>query len=270
MRLAQLQRAFQAHVLSGSNAIGAHVAPARGAETAMRLAVYAEGYDARLVEALAVTYPALERALGQERFADCVRALVHRRPSRFFSVRRYGRELAELLEGELPGARGRGAAELARFEWALAEAFDAADARPLAAQDLEHIDPSRWAGLRFELVPGSQTLSLATNAVCWWQAAAHDRAPPARWRAGRSSMWLIWRRELAVYFRRLAQEEARALAALRSGASFGALCAQLARCAPAASASLRAATLLKRWLGEGILVAPGAGLSRRARLRPRP
>jgi len=255
MTLAELQRAFQAHVLEGKSAILAAVADDGGGDMALRLGVYADGYAERLVEALAVTYPALERALGAERFADAVRALARRAPSRFFSVRYYGRELAELIGERLRGARARGAAELARWEWALAEAFDAADARPLAPHDLEQADPAEWPELRFELVPSARIVALGTNAVDWWRAASEGGAPPSRWRLARTSQWLIWRRELVLNYRRLARDEAQALTALRCGATFAAICAELAELSGPERAALRAATLLRSWLGEGLLAA---------------
>ncbi len=253
MRLAQLQRALQAHVLRGDETIVGYIPGSARFDTATRLGVYAQGYAERLIEALAQTYPALQARLGAELFASVLRRMAHEAPSRHFSVRDYGGELAERLARTLTGARGAGAADLARFEWLLAAAFDAADAEPLPLDALSQIAPARWAQLRFTAAPSLRTVELSSNAVAFWKAACAQAPRPSRWRRTAPRRWLIWRRELALYFRPLAGDEAAALAALSSGASFGQQCAVIARTARQHAPALRAAALLRGWLSEGLL-----------------
>jgi hypothetical protein len=170
-------------------------------------------------------------------------------------VRYYGRELASLLARDIPGAKGQTLDELARFEWALAEAFDAADRSPLAVTDLQRIAAARWPQLRFEFTPSLRRLSLHTNAVQWWKAASAGDVRPTRWRRGvRAREWMLWRRDLKTYFRSLKSEEARLLDAAAAGESFGALCTDLSGRPRSIPAPLRAATLLHTWLAEGIIV----------------
>jgi hypothetical protein len=64
---------------------------------------------------------------------------------------------------------------------------------------------------------------------------------------------LIFRREQRVHFRTLAADEAAALAALRRGRRFGAICSALARAGDADGAAARAAQLLATWLDESVL-----------------
>jgi hypothetical protein len=255
MKLAELQRAFQAHVLADAAEVAAVVPGSEHFDTATRLGIYSGGYADRLVEALTHTYPAVQYALGTRTFADLVSLLAHRSPSTHFSVRYYGQALAELIEQEIAGLKGRGAAELARFEWALAAAFDAADCVPLVVSDLECREAEEWPHLKFTFVPSLHRIVLRTNAERWWRAGCEGAARPPRWRARGERGWLLWRRELAVYFRPLPADEARALAALESGATFADACTLLTELTGARRAALRAAALLRTWLAEGLLAA---------------
>ena len=258
MKLRELQRAMQAHVLHGAQEIAAEVLATQRFDIPTRLGVYGQGYAERLIEALAITYPAVQEALGRASFALLVRELAHRAPSRSFSVRHYGRELSESIAMQLTGTRGRGAAELARFEWALAHVFDARDAPRMLHAELEHLAAARWPRLVLRTVPAVQIVTLTTNAVRWWRAACAGAPRPRQWRSQRAQQWLLWRRELAVYFRPLAGDEARALEALQQGRTFGLLCEQLATSATPERAAARAATLLRTWIEEGLLLSLAA------------
>ena len=224
-------------------------------DTATRLGIYSGGYADRLVEALAHTYPAVRYALGAPAFARLVSKLAHGSPSTHFSVRFYGRELAGLIEREIPGLAGRGAADLARFEWALAAAFDAADGAPLAAAELERVEAAEWPHLRFTPAPSLQRVALRSNAERWWRAACEAAPRPPGWRTRAESEWLLWRRELAIYFRPLPKDEAHALAALASGARFAEICDRVTEVRGARHAPRRAAELLRIWLADGLLAA---------------
>jgi hypothetical protein len=253
MKLLELQRAFQAHVLSGATGNEALVPGTERFDTATRLGVYSSGYADRLTEALAQTFPAVRVTLGPRTFGRLVHELAHHAPSRHFSVRYYGEGLADLIAREIHGPRGRGASELARWEWDLAAAFDAPDCTALTRADLAGIEPAAWAGMRFALAPSLRRASLASNCVQWWKAACAEAPRPARWRIGRPREWILWRSGLAIYFRLLDQVEAGLLDAALGGATFGEICAVLAE-HDARGAPALAAQLLHTWLAEGWIV----------------
>ena len=100
MALAELQQAFQRRVLAGERAIEAELAcPAKG-DFAARLRAYVDGYSARLIEALATTYPALRRTLGEDEFERHMRVYIEATPSHHTSVRYYGAAVAESLAAQ--------------------------------------------------------------------------------------------------------------------------------------------------------------------------
>jgi hypothetical protein len=251
MRLDELQQAFQAQVLRGHTGIEGEITAAAPAAVAARLGVYGAAYGARLLEVLAETFPALRLALGAERFGQSVGEFVRQHPSRFRSARDYGGQLSAWLAAAAGGPRDHGVADLARFEWALAAAFDAADAVALAPGSLAGLAPDAWAGLKFSFSPTLQYLSVTSNAVAWWRFACAARPRPGRWRATCPQHWLIWRQDLAVNYRRLSRAEAQALQAARNGSGFGELCARLS--------AAQAARLLHGWYSAGLIIGATAG-----------
>jgi hypothetical protein len=248
MKLAQLQASFQAHVLHADATIGQQIRGDERFATALRLGVYSGAYALRLVEVLGESFPAVQAALGAERFAALVSEFARACPSRFRSARAYGEELAPWLALRLAGTRATGIADLARFEWAVAGAFDAADQRALAAVELAAVAPAQWPALQFEFSPSLRCVNVTSNAVAWWRCACAGQARPSRWRPTCPQRWVVWRRDLAVFYRRLSQAEARMLDAALSGECFGELCEPL-------DAPARAANLLHGWVSEGLLSA---------------
>jgi hypothetical protein len=246
MKLAQLQQHFQAHVLRGERAIEQEIAGDGRFATALRLGVYSQGYALRLIEVLGGSFPAVQRALGPKHFGRLVDAFVHEYPSRFRSARAYGGQLPQWLAARLTGPRAAAVADLARFEWAMAAAFDAPDQTAVKPEHLASLAPTLWPRLRFAFTPSLQRVAVSSNCVAWWKFACAEYPRPPRWRLTCAQHWLVWRKDLAVYYRRLSQAEARTLDAALAGGTFGELCEQLS--GPAA-----AATLLHGWIGAGLI-----------------
>jgi Putative DNA-binding domain len=246
MKLAQLQATFQAHMLRGEDGIEDEIVGDERNPVPRRLGVYSAAYVGRLVDVLGETFPAVHLALGPKLFRRCSGDFVQRHPSRFRSARAYGEELAPWLAAHLRGPRAQGLADLARFEWAVADAFDAANAVALAPGSLAGIDPADWPRLQFTFSPTLQRLNVTSNAVAWWKFACAAQPRPSRWRPTCTQHWLVWRQDLAVCYRRLSQTETQALDAARAGSCFGELCARLS--------SNQAARLLHDWFTAGLIV----------------
>ncbi len=247
MKLAHLQQSFQSHLLEGDGAIAAEIAADERAATSLRLGIYTQAYAARLIEVLAETYPAVQAALGTHHFARLIGDFVKLHPSRFRSARAYGEALPEWLAARLTGPRARGLADLARFEWAVAGAFDAADDCALRPERLTAVDPEQWAALQFTFSPTLRRVSVSSNCVAWWRFACAEEPRPRRWRLTCSQQWLVWRQGLAVFYRRLSRAESSLLDAALAGRTFGELCEQLSAAAPAAA-------LLRGWFDAGLIV----------------
>ena len=239
---AAAQDAMQGWLLQGHPGLAGFVA---GDDVAHRLRIYADAYRLRLLDVLTNDFPATKAALGEDAFASLAFDYLRAHPSRQPSVRHFGQAFADWLATRADAPPG--VDDLARFEWLQGECFDAADARALDIEDVACLPAAGWPALRLRLHPAVRLL--ATRRL-----ALRDGTPRLV-RNDDPSDWLLWRETFDVHWRRLDADEAEALRALRTGASFGALCERLSRHHGEAGA-LRAATLLKRWLADGLLAAP--------------
>ena len=270
-RLLKIQEAFQRFLLGGDPTIGSHVVGTQRVPVETRLGIYGDGYRLRLIETLQKSFPVLAQLLD-EKFEALAASYVEAHESTFFNIRWYGDRMAEFLAADAEYSKVPILAEMARWEWAMAAVFDAADAEPIDAGAFAGIAPEDWAGLQFDWSPAVQVLELEWNVPQLWKAVTEgsDQPEPAL----EPSSYLIWRRELQIFFRPLGKEEASAVTAVRGGHSFGELCVLLcehldldeseamrpARAAqPAmdvrpAMASQHAAGFLRGWVESGLLV----------------
>jgi hypothetical protein len=255
MRLAQLQRNFQAHLLMGDDAILESVVDAPPLAPAARVKIYGNAYRVRLSDALQDTYPVLFKVLGDEVWDSLGRAFIDAHPSVHRSIRWYGRELGDFLAQRPPYAQQPILAEIARFEWTLSEVFDAADALPMVREALQTVDADSWDRLEFRFHPSLRLLEFRWNTVAVWQALSRDEDPPQPEASAAPIPWLLWRRELTNRFRSLDAAEKACLEAAVSGKSFGELCAVLRQWLPDDEIPLRAATLIGTWTDSGIMTA---------------
>jgi hypothetical protein len=233
-----------------------------------RLEVYANAYFQRVHDALAEDYGALAAALGPAWFHDLVTAYLMAHPPAHPSLRFAGAQLGRFLETDAAAAPFRRrfpfAADLARLEWALADAFDAADAEVLGREALAAIPLPDWEALALALHPSVQVLSLdwpvhvLRESFDAGRGAA--RPPPAR----APTAVLVWRRDERVFFRTAEPVEAELLGAVRAGARFGALCEAAARAVGEAAAPARAAGWLAAWVSAGLLARPARAQARDA------
>jgi hypothetical protein len=206
-----------------------------------------------LIEALQKTFPVLAELLGESDFQSLAGAYVESHESTFFNIRWYGERMGDFLAADATYSRVPLLAEMARWEWAMAAVFDAADAESLDLNAFAGIAPEDWDGLRFEWSPAVQVLQLEWNVPQLWKAVTEgndERPDPVH----EPASYLIWRRELQIYFRPLGAEEAPVVAAARSGHSFGELCVLLCEHLDESQAAQQAAGLLRGWVESGLLV----------------
>jgi hypothetical protein len=257
-RLPDIQEAFQRFLLTGDADIASLVVGTDRVPVATRLGIYGDGYRSRLIEALQSSFPVLAAALGETDFHTLATGYVDAHPSTFFSIRYFGDRMAQFLAADPHYSQAPILAELARWEWAMAAAFDAADAEPIASSAFAQLAPEQWAELRFQWSPSVQVVELEWNAPQLWKAVTDEAERPDPSLGGEPLSYLVWRRDLQLYFRPLSQEEARVVSAARAGHSFGELCVLLCEHLDEAEASLHAAGFLRGWVESGLIV--GAAL----------
>jgi hypothetical protein len=252
--LADIQEAFQRFLLAADSEIESHVIGTERVCVETRLGIYADGYRSRLIEVLESSYPVLASLLGEADFHTLAAKYIATHESAFFSVRYYGHELADFLAADAEYSKAPLLAELAKWEWAMADAFDAADAEPIDSGAFAQVAPEDWAQLRFEWSPSVQLLALEWNVPGLWKAVTEDTERPEPSLSLEPASWLIWRRELQIYFRPVAAQEAAVIAASCAGQSFGELCVLLCEHLDESEASLHAAGFLRSWVQSGLIV----------------
>lgn len=224
------------------------------ADAGTRLKVYADAYRLRLLEVLHEDFPVLRKLAGEERFDRLARGYIEAHPSDNPSVRWFGRRLSRYLRHRRDVARRLLLAEMAEFEWAQGEVFDAPDAPVAGLEGLAALPPAAWGHLRLQLHPSVRRVKLAWNVPEIWQALDKGQRCPRRVRNPRRQQWALWRRDLRVHWRSLDSNEAAALDAAGSHASFGEICEWLCRRSRSPeAAALLAAGVLKRWISEGLI-----------------
>lgn len=252
--LADLQRAFQDYLLASSEGFRSAVRDTPKADRTTLLGVYRDGYALRLIEALTNDYPGLMAMAGPADFDHMARAYIAAHPSRHPSIRWYGRGLADFLATTPPYDQTPAAAEMARFEWALGEAFDSPDVAPVMADALMALPPEAWTTLAFTTLPSLRRLTLAFEVPQAWQR--HEEFEQGNLEvehAPEPLVWAIWRPELISNFRSLDHDEAAMLEALVEGRPFPELCEAVAPFTGDEQAPARAAGLLRAMVEGGMI-----------------
>jgi hypothetical protein len=251
--LRELQRHMAAQILAGeaqpSASLGRWLAVPPGGVLGERLAVYVDGYPARLHDALREEFPAVAHLAGARRF----HALVHRYQRaatlRSYNLNDAGAELADVLRADALAAELPFLPDLAALEWALARAFHARDVAPLAAAQLAALGPTAIVGGGVRFQP-----SVALCASPWpihtlWQArdTPHE-AIDIDLTVGERV--LVWRRGAQVDCMPIDAARAAALRALQVGHS-------LAATADGCDDPGAVIAWLGEWLAAGMIVACG-------------
>jgi hypothetical protein len=252
--LADLQRAFQDYLLASSDGFQAAVRDTRKADRVTLLDVYRDGYALRLIEVLTGDYPGVMAMAGPDDFDHMARAYIAAHPSRHPSVRWYGKDVADFLARTPPYNGTPNAAEMARFEWALGEAFDSPDVAAITADRLMALPPEAWETLSFTALPSLRRLTLAFDVPQAWQR--RDEVEPGNLEVERAAgpvAWAIWRPEFVSNYRSLDADEAVMLDALVEGRPFPGLCEAVAPFTGEEQAPARAAGLLRAMVEGGMI-----------------
>ncbi len=204
--------------------------PARTGLTDPRFAVHRNNVVAGLIAALAETYPAVERLVGSDFFRATAGVFVRAHPPTSPVLLSWGGEFGPWLERFPPAARLPWLADVARLEWARAEAFHAADAEPLGIAALADIAPARLDGARLTLHPSVRLVLSRFPVASLWADVTGARAGGVD--MGRAETALVARPREAVEVSAPEPAAAAFLAALGRGRPLGTVAAAIAAAHP--------------------------------------
>jgi hypothetical protein len=217
-----------------------------------RLAVYRHGYRIRLHDALKNEFVGLHGMAGQ-RFSTMLDKYIAAHPSEHYNIRGYGAGLAAFLDYARPWRDQPHWADMARLDWAISAAFDAADEPSIGMAELSSVPPDAWPGLRLSLQQNLHVLPRQYNIDAFRRAADHGDKRPRLRRFGETRPILVWRKAMTVHYRSLDEDEWQILSAVMQGEPFAALCERMAGLHDEASAMSRIVTLLQGWLEAGLI-----------------
>lgn len=253
--LSERQTAFMAQVIDED----APLPQGWTARHAAGIAVYRGNYRAGLVEALKNSFERTARWVGDVAFQQAAAHHVITHPPHSWTLDVAGagfdRTCAQLF------ANDPEVAELAWLEWAMLEAFTAANVEPLDAARFASLTAGfgddEWARLHIHFLPGAAACEVRHDLRAMWNALGQDvlEYPDAALDAPASV--LVWREGERSTFMMGSAEEARAFAALDAGMAYGDLCLMLAGDTASdeavEQAAMRAGAMLGRWLNEGLV-----------------
>ena len=219
------------------------------------LRIHRQVYVGRLVAALRDNFGVLPQVLGDAAFDTLAQAYIQAHPSRHASIRWFGHRLAAFMAERDDLVPHPALTDLARMEWALRTAFDAADARPVGALALAGVAADTWSTLVFDALPSVQLFELGWNVEPVWRALQEPDgadSPELSEPQPLVHSLLVWRQDLHTRWRTVDALPARLLHGALRGECFGALCALAAEELGDERAALHAAGALRGWLDDGL------------------
>src|SRR2546425_7693127 len=125
--LLELQRAFAASMLHEEDDTVCGAVVDDGFAAAERLRIYRNTCRSTLIEALRLTYPAVERLVGRDFFDMAAAPYAGTHPPQSGYLNEYGGEFPGFLAGFGPASRASYLPDLAPLRWGLRLAADAAN-----------------------------------------------------------------------------------------------------------------------------------------------
>jgi hypothetical protein len=153
-----VQSEFHAALRDAAMPTPAGLLDKRSAPAGKRFDVYRNNVTVSLMEALKDGFPATARLLGEANFTQIARQFVSAHAPKSPLMFLYGDHFPKFLAGIEPLAHLRWLPDVARLEWALRQAYHAADATPIAAETLQALTPQNFMSARFVFAPAVQLL----------------------------------------------------------------------------------------------------------------
>src|SRR3984957_8919252 len=165
--LLELQRTLREQLFglaTGGDATDSDAASVRtllaGDDGALRLAIYRNTGLGTLVNALRLSFPAVQRLVGADFFEAAAREFIHVQPPRSAYLNDYGADFPGFLAGYPPAAAVVYLGDVAQLEWAVNRALHASDAAGLDLARLAALEQSALSQLSFTAHPALSLLRL--------------------------------------------------------------------------------------------------------------
>lgn len=168
--LADVQSAFARALQGPDESAPVDIRPAPDNGRSPRFDVHRNNRVSSIADQLLATFPAVHRLTGAAFFRAACTVFARRHPPRSPALIRYGQEFGSFLDRFPPAQAVPYLGDVARLEWARAEAYHAGDAEPVDIRCLAAISPARLAEVRVSLHPSLRLLRSCWPVVSLWSA----------------------------------------------------------------------------------------------------
>lgn len=227
MSTADIFQLFQDTILHSKPLIHSLLAPPPKGSISERVAIYVNGYFARLKDTLKNDYPDLMRIMGPESFSHLSECYIHHNPSTHYSLNYYGQYLSDFLFTTAPYNKKNYLAEIAHFEWYEYLASVALDRPRLTLEHLEQITTSQWPSVCFYLHPSCYFHNAQWNSMAQIERIRSDQKILRSRRLKYPQNLLIWNVQQDIHYHYLDPIQNILLQQIAHGAPFIELCAAL-------------------------------------------
>jgi hypothetical protein len=183
------------------------------------LAIYRNTAFGTLVNALRLSFPAVQRLVGTEFFEGCAREFIRGHLPVSAYLNDYGQEFPPFLAQFAPAAGIAYLSDVAQLEWAINRALHALDAAPLDVTRLSGLGEAALPSVRFRVHPAVSVLQLPSPADSIWRAVLEgdDAAMAAIDLNSAPAYLLIERNDDGLHVRRLSASAWQFTASLIAG-----------------------------------------------------
>ncbi len=217
-----------------------------------RADIYREQFWLRHRDALYEDYPALSHYLGQEAFERMCRDYLRAHPSRSFTLRDLGNDIATFASTYrgFPDEQATGARDLIAFELAFIDLFDGPDLPHADPDKIAQLAPEAWASATLVLHPQLTLLSLS-HTVHSYRTTLRRTGDTMPRQLHEAPTWLAMYRsqDLKVRYLPIEKRQHELLTSLRDGVSLLEACEALASTTAEADQTDLGATL-RAWFHE--------------------
>jgi hypothetical protein len=246
-----LQAAFQVAILSDDLSIIEKLSPPPTGTTEGAFAVYENAYGLRLYAFMEQAYPVLLKLVGEDAFREIVQSFIESAPSTHRNARYYARGLSAHMQSS--GAFPVEWCEMAAFEQALEDAFDAENSPDVTTEHLQAAALRGVDNLHFTLAASVQLLRFSFNTTSIWWALTANEDPPELEEFAQAIPVLVFRMDEQSRYRLLGDPEFMLLRAAQQNLSFAQMVEMLAFHGGPEAAASEAAGFLQNWISTGMI-----------------
>lgn len=251
--LKEMQSLFQGAVMGNETEFLSEIENGGKISPERRLNIYQHAYKSRLREVLAEDFPVIHILVGDDVFLELCNDYIDAYPSSHPSLRFFGQNFEKFTRQVSPYKEQSIIGEMAQFEWAFHNVFDAKDHDYVTIEDVAALAPEVWTTLRFDVHPSLYIAPYAWNVAAVWSSVQEEGAQSIMPEAVPGGCHIIqWRRNLLSYYRTLTSDEGEALMLAMEGKSFPEICESLA-VIYTDDAPAKAADYLREWVDEGLV-----------------